>query len=1181
MTQGLLSRRVPLTDDVFLLDTRSYPSKSIFDDDLVDTQGPALLAFNDRRFTDADWDALQKINQSSKKVDTSKIGKYGLGIRSCYHITDNIEIRSGSDLAIFDPHQRFGSHPGGRRINVTGGGEEYSDQLSGFGAFIPEDAKYSSFDGTIVRLPLRTRHGSSLSSEVVQPAVIRRLLVDFVQKEMDIALLFLNNVKIIEIYEDYVDPKHLLARVEVFDGPRTEAETFGSIRHSAETFLRTITLSTIEPARQVTAQWRVMRTRFTPDEVSRQLTDRLRYDASLDVQEEKLLPYISLASPTSPEGPFTNGRLFTYLPLPIPTGLPVHIHALFALTPDRQHLRNANEQGSPDKSRDRRVDTSPSSAGQGLTAWPNRTILEWNKILFDTLIPHTVADLLTVLSTSGQVVDVLRVCSCSAFYANEASRPDWSPVFDQLLKLVLNLDMTIWPTVRPPASAVSDAMKAASSTLFCSENEDFATINAVAEAGGFVTRVPRHLLDLLRGYDITKSRILSPEAVHHELLEHCKKPLQDLSNSSRLAILEYLAQGGNMRNISGLPIVPTVGGPFVALQRLESSRGYRPRSHILLTRDDIDVFGRLAPDAIDLRLLSAAAAAQLMDSGVRDLNVRKLSNEAVLDLIQPVVAAICNQVTEVNDSDVVDWSKIFWAWMASKSRHSLIDGLRHVPILPDRKRGFRLVDDGIFPMDVTPTCCYALEQFCVSFLPSDFPPTAQKFLRENGIMKSTSSVPDLLQHLKIPESCSVHRAVELVAVRRHLALQIGSLAALNSAQRAVLRCLPLYPISVPSTPARAGLRSLPQNAEIYCLDGDVKLLPTLRNTVFVLNEDGVLPLCRAICGTDRTAISQDGVIELAVHYMTEQAPIVQRQVVEYCGDVLQASNLAPRVRQLLGSTPFVMAQDGTRRAPNDLYMPDSPVSSILSPGHPRLPSQTTPDEQDMVKTLALNNYLCSRPSEDLFRETIVRLGSGSVADTEDRALSYRLLELMNQADAPIHNLPLHDYAWLPAGRQGLHKPSECRDSLNSVVFDRVLPVIRDFNFTPTLRAALKWDMPLESCILARQIYAVAKSPTSIQSQWRRLVSTIKQLASNTPNIAVDIQVISAELGDCHWVPIRPGLLVDVSHAVLESHPDVPNFYAVASELIHDDYTRHFLLNVGCSERQVRPGIRSNHKLTWN
>lgn len=56
---------------MFVLDRRNHPKRTLFDAKLSDTQGPALLAFNDALFSEEDWEALQSIHRSSKKTDTS------------------------------------------------------------------------------------------------------------------------------------------------------------------------------------------------------------------------------------------------------------------------------------------------------------------------------------------------------------------------------------------------------------------------------------------------------------------------------------------------------------------------------------------------------------------------------------------------------------------------------------------------------------------------------------------------------------------------------------------------------------------------------------------------------------------------------------------------------------------------------------------------------------------------------------------------------------------------------------------------------------------------------------------------------------------------------------------------------------------------------------------------------
>lgn len=68
-----------------------------------DGKDAALMAYNDAQFHEEDWRAIQTIHQSSKLADTSyvhlfpqqttvdspffsKIGKYGVGFRACYHV---------------------------------------------------------------------------------------------------------------------------------------------------------------------------------------------------------------------------------------------------------------------------------------------------------------------------------------------------------------------------------------------------------------------------------------------------------------------------------------------------------------------------------------------------------------------------------------------------------------------------------------------------------------------------------------------------------------------------------------------------------------------------------------------------------------------------------------------------------------------------------------------------------------------------------------------------------------------------------------------------------------------------------------------------------------------------------------------------------------------------------------
>jgi hypothetical protein len=84
---------------IFLLDSRRHPIGSLYDPKLKNTQGPALLAFNDALFSEADWKALQSIHKSSKKADTTFV--YLVIFNIGFLITSSTEGKLASMESVF------------------------------------------------------------------------------------------------------------------------------------------------------------------------------------------------------------------------------------------------------------------------------------------------------------------------------------------------------------------------------------------------------------------------------------------------------------------------------------------------------------------------------------------------------------------------------------------------------------------------------------------------------------------------------------------------------------------------------------------------------------------------------------------------------------------------------------------------------------------------------------------------------------------------------------------------------------------------------------------------------------------------------------------------------------------------------------------------------------------------
>lgn len=54
---------------------------------LVLVLGTALYVYNDAVFTTEDWNGIQEIARSRKREDPLKVGRFGIGFNSVYHIT--------------------------------------------------------------------------------------------------------------------------------------------------------------------------------------------------------------------------------------------------------------------------------------------------------------------------------------------------------------------------------------------------------------------------------------------------------------------------------------------------------------------------------------------------------------------------------------------------------------------------------------------------------------------------------------------------------------------------------------------------------------------------------------------------------------------------------------------------------------------------------------------------------------------------------------------------------------------------------------------------------------------------------------------------------------------------------------------------------------------------------------
>lgn len=81
---GKYSTTLPFTKmmKVFVLDTHSHPASNLLHPGLDEYQGPALLAYNNAKFSAKDFESLSSLGASRKEQDAFATGKFGRGFSS-------------------------------------------------------------------------------------------------------------------------------------------------------------------------------------------------------------------------------------------------------------------------------------------------------------------------------------------------------------------------------------------------------------------------------------------------------------------------------------------------------------------------------------------------------------------------------------------------------------------------------------------------------------------------------------------------------------------------------------------------------------------------------------------------------------------------------------------------------------------------------------------------------------------------------------------------------------------------------------------------------------------------------------------------------------------------------------------------------------------------------------------
>ncbi|KAE8593456.1 hypothetical protein XENTR_v10019144 [Xenopus tropicalis] len=362
----------------FLVDMRqnSESRQSLIDPDMANCHGAALWSYNDRKFTDNDFRNITRIGAATKETEVKKIGKFGLGFNTVYHLTDVPSIMSGSNVLIFDPNinhiKKHISNSGnpGIKLNLQMKPEilnVFLDQFQPFsGVFGCELNQPFYYDGTLIRLPFRTEKEAK-DSQICQQAFNKEQIHSFIHNFEEAAstlLIFLKNIEKVTLncLEKDLCPQADESRVMV------QRDKVQSLDMPRNMILQQEQMNSLNVLRMNVNNLDVTGSHIIKITVTQtETTEEMYYlaQSSLGIKEsiqmfsqnKKLNTYLPVAGVALPlkkhcdTGKWApnlssfSGMVFCFLPLPVCSGLPFHLNGTFAVMSNRKSLWDTTEKG--------------------------------------------------------------------------------------------------------------------------------------------------------------------------------------------------------------------------------------------------------------------------------------------------------------------------------------------------------------------------------------------------------------------------------------------------------------------------------------------------------------------------------------------------------------------------------------------------------------------------------------------------------------------------------------------------------------------------------------------------------------------------------------------------------------------------------------------------------------------
>lgn len=691
----------------FLLDNTRYGTSSTLSPEMTEWQGPALYCFNNSVFSQQDLYAISRIGQDSKLEKPLAIGRFGLGFNCVYHFTDVPGFVSGENIVMFDPHACYlpgisPNHPG-LRIRFVGRHilDQFPDQFSPFLKFGCD--LHHPFPGTLFRFPLRGEIAaarSQIKKEMYTPEDVKSLFCSF-SKVISETLIFLHNIKKISIYvKDVSDHEmqliHCVSR-HTLDRPGKELHMHQAMlsflqKKNKSGLNRDQFFIKLGKISDKDLPWNCDKVAVVEKDTSNErshvwmISDcvgggraKSRSLSSSD-RAHNFIPWASVAAYlytvdmkepddnsrneeiandigylAQPPGDFLldlkelKGRAFCFLPLPISTGLPVHLNAYFELSSNRRDIWFGNDMAGGGKIRS-----------------------DWNIFLLEDVVAPAYAHLLETVA--------LEFGPCDLFFSlwpTVAVPEPWVGMIRKLYTYIADSGFHVLYTKARDGQWISSKQAIFPDFSFSKMVE---LSDALSQAGLPIITLPRPVLE--RFVDFCPSIVaLSPRFLRTLLI---RRNRTFKNHKEAVLILEYclsdIEGGTSFDDLLGLPLIPLSNGSFTKFSNRKNEEIYvTSKEEYGLLKDSLS---HLVVDCTisDMALKKLSYVAQF-----GNLNLSLFTCHTLVKLFPRLLPEWhhVKQVTWSPDEPGqpnLDWIRLLWTYLNSSCVDLSI--FKNWPILP-------------------------------------------------------------------------------------------------------------------------------------------------------------------------------------------------------------------------------------------------------------------------------------------------------------------------------------------------------------------------------------------------------------------------------------------------------------------------------------------------------------------